>query len=382
MNTNQKNSHSYSMSFSGPPGEQLHLSVSGQMSLQTLTAQQHELRSHLKELKPSALLIDLGGVDYLDSAGALVLMETERYAAEFSIPHAYENMSKEVSGILSLIDRTAVLAPHPSPHKATETVLEQIGEVSLTVGRDFANLLTFLGGLLEVLFQSFFNPRSIRWKDFIFYVKRAGQDGLPIVALLSFLLGMIIAFMSSLQLKQFGANLYVASLVGFGMVRELGPIMTAIIFAGRSGSAFAAEIGTMMVNEEVDALVTMGFDPIRFLALPKVLAAMVVVPLLTLYADLFGILGGMTVGVLGFDLTVFTYVHQTIKSISIFDVVSSLVKAMVFAILIAGIGCQRGFRVRGGAEAVGKFTTSAVVAGLFLIIVADSLFAIILYYIR
>jgi len=368
------------MSFSGTPGEQLHLSVSGQMSLQTLKAQQHELRTHLKELKPSALLIDLGGVDYLDSAGALVLMETERYAAEFSIPLAYENMSKEVSGILSLIDRTEVLAPPPP--KATETVLEQIGEVSLTVGRDFANLLTFLGGLLEVLFQSFFNPRSIRWKDFIFYVKRAGQDGLPIVALLSFLLGMIIAFMSSLQLKQFGANLYVASLVGFGMVRELGPIMTAIIFAGRSGSAFAAEIGTMMVNEEVDALVTMGFDPIRFLALPKVLAAMVVVPLLTLYADLFGILGGMTVGVLGFDLTVFTYVHQTIKSISIFDVVSSLVKAVVFAILIAGIGCQRGFRVRGGAEAVGKFTTSAVVAGLFLIIVADSLFAIILYYIR
>jgi len=158
--------------------------------------------------------------------------------------------------------------------------------------------------------------------------------------------------------------------------------MTAIIFAGRSGSAFAAEIGTMMVNEEVDALVTMGFDPIRFLALPKVLAAMAVVPLLTLYADLFGILGGMTVGVLGFDLTMFTYVHQTIKSISIFDVISSLVKAVVFAILIAGIGCQRGFQVRGGAEAVGKYTTSAVVAGLFLIIVADSLFAIILYYIR
>jgi len=139
-------------------------------------------------------------------------------------------------------------------------------------------------------------------KDFFFYVKRAGADGLPIVALLSFLLGLIIAFMSSLQLKQFGANVYVASLVGFGMVRELGPILTAIIIAGRSGSAFAAEIGTMKVNEEVDALVTMGFDPTRFLALPKVLAAMLVVPLLTIYADVFGIMGGMLVGVMGFDL--------------------------------------------------------------------------------
>jgi phospholipid/cholesterol/gamma-HCH transport system permease protein len=188
--------------------------------------------------------------------------------------------------------------------------------------------------------------------------------------------------MSSLQLKQFGANLYVASLVGFGMVRELGPIMTAVIIAGRSGSAFAAEIGTMIVNEEVDALVTMGFNPTRFLVLPKVLAAMLVVPLLTLYSDLFGILGGMVVGVLGFDLTAVTYMNQTIKSISIFDVVTSLIKAMVFAVLLAGIGCQRGFRVHGGAESVGIYTTSAVVAGLFLIIVADSLFAIILYYIH
>jgi phospholipid/cholesterol/gamma-HCH transport system permease protein len=166
------------------------------------------------------------------------------------------------------------------------------------------------------------------------------------------------------------------------MVRELGPIMTAIIIAGRSGSAFAAEIGTMMVNEEVDALVTMGFNPTRFLALPKVLAAMLVVPLLTLYSDLFGILGGMVVAVLGFDLTIYTYVQQAMTSISIFDVTSSLVKSVVFAVLIAGIGCQRGFRVHGGAESVGTFTTSAVVAGLFLIIVTDSIFAIILYYIH
>jgi phospholipid/cholesterol/gamma-HCH transport system permease protein len=352
------------------------------MSFQTLTAIQSKTRSIFEELNPTEVTIDLANVTYLDSAGALALLEMEQYAAELSIPYSYENMSENIRGILGLIDRSAVLTPRPPAHETGDTVLEQIGESSITVARDFANLLTFLGGLLEALFQSVLNPRSVRWRDFIFYVKRAGLDGLPIVALLSFLLGMIIAFMSSLQLKQFGANLYVASLVGFGMVRELGPIMTAIIFAGRSGSAFAAEIGTMMVNEEVDALVTMGFEPTRFLALPKVLAAMLVVPILTLYSDLFGILGGMTVGVLGFDLTVFTYVTQTIKSIKIFDVVSSLFKAVVFAILIAGIGCQRGFRVRGGAEAVGKYTTSAVVAGLFLLIVADSLFAIILYYIR
>ena len=381
MNRHQETTHKFHITPTGDAGRPLYLSLSGQMSFQTMTALQSEIRSIFEKLKPSAVTIDLGGIDYLDSAGALALLEMERYSEMVSIPCSYENMSEEIRGILGLIDRSAMKAPLP-PGKAPDTLLEQVGETSLTVSRDFVSLLTFLGDLLVALYQSFLNPRSVRWGDFYFYVKRAGQDGLPIVALLSFLLGMIIAFMSSLQLKQFGANLYVASLVGFGMVRELGPIITAIIFAGRSGSAFAAEIGTMMVNEEVDALVTMGFNPTRFLALPKVLAAMLVMPLLTLYADLFGILGGMTVGVLGFDLTVFTYVTQTIKSISIFDIVSSLFKTVVFAILIAGIGCQRGFCVRGGAEAVGKYTTSAVVAALFLIIVADSLFAIIFYYIR
>lgn len=372
----------FAMAVEGEAGGDAIFSLSGRMSLQNLATIRTEFRSLLASMKPSRLTVDLTGVAYLDSAGALALLEMDRYAGEASIPCEFSNMSDEIRGILGLIDRTAVMSPSLLPEKDDEGAIVHIGEAGLKVINDFASIVTFLGDLLMALYHALLHPRSVRWPDFLFYVKRAGLDGLPIVALLSFLLGMIIAFMSSLQLKQFGANLYVASLVGFGMVRELGPIMTAIIIAGRSGSAFAAEIGTMMVNEEVDALVTMGFNPTRFLALPKVLAAMLVVPLLTLYADLFGIMGGMVVGVLGFDLTIYTYLNQTVKSITIFDVVSSLVKAVVFAVLIAGIGCQRGFRVRGGAEAVGTFTTSAVVAGLFLIIVADSLFAIILYYIR
>jgi phospholipid/cholesterol/gamma-HCH transport system permease protein len=187
--------------------------------------------------------------------------------------------------------------------------------------------------------------------------------------------------MSSLQLKQFGANIYVASLVGVAMVTELGPIMTAIIVAGRSGSAFAAEIGTMKVNEEVDALITMGFDPIRFLAIPKVLAAVGVVPLLTLYSDLFGIAGGLAVGVLGLDLTVNSYVQATMRVITVAAILKSLIKSVFFGALIAGIGCQRGFQVRGGAEEVGSATTSAVVAGIFLIVVTDSAFAILYSYV-
>jgi phospholipid/cholesterol/gamma-HCH transport system permease protein len=212
-------------------------------------------------------------------------------------------------------------------------------------------------------------------------MKRAGVDGLPIVVLISLLLGLIMALISSIQLRQFGANLYVASLGGIAMVKELGPMMTAILVAGRSGSAYAAEIGTMIVHEEVDALRTMGFEPVRFLTVPKVIAAVLVVPLLTLYADFFGVAGGLVVGITGLDLTVNTYLRETMASIGLFDVFSSLAKSLVFAVIIAGIGCQRGFQAGRSAEGVGASTTSAVVAAIFLIIVADAAFAILFHYI-
>jgi phospholipid/cholesterol/gamma-HCH transport system permease protein len=211
-------------------------------------------------------------------------------------------------------------------------------------------------------------------------MKKVGVDALPIVGLISFLLGLIMAFMSSVQLQQFGANIYVASLVSLAMVRELGPIMTAIIVAGRSGSAFAAEIGTMKISDEVDALFTMGFDPTRFLIVPKILASVITVPILTLFSDLFAIMGGLVVGVFMLDLTVNAYMTQTLKTLTLFDVFWGFLKAAVFALLIAGIGCLRGFQVRGGAAEVGQATTSAVVSSIFLIILADSVFAVILRY--
>lgn len=211
-------------------------------------------------------------------------------------------------------------------------------------------------------------------------MQKTGVDALPIVGLISFLLGLIMAFMSSFQLEQFGANIYVASLVSLSMVRELGPIMTAIIVAGRSGSSFAAEIGTMKISEEIDALFTMGFDPTRFLVIPKIIAAAIMVPFLTMFSDLFAILGGLLVGVSMLDLTANAYITQTIKTLTLFDIFWGLLKSLIFALLIAWIGCFRGFRVRGGAAAVGQATTSAVVSSIFLIIVTDSIFAVILRY--
>jgi phospholipid/cholesterol/gamma-HCH transport system permease protein len=200
------------------------------------------------------------------------------------------------------------------------------------------------------------------------------------VGLISFLLGLIMAFMSSVQLRQFGANIYVASLVSLAMVRELGPIMTAIIVAGRSGSAFAAEIGTMKISEEIDALFTMGFDPTRFLVVPKMVATVIVVPFLTLFSNLCAIAGGLVVGVTMLDLTANAYITQTTKTLSLFDFFWGLFKSGVFAFLITSVGCLRGFQVSGGAASVGRATTSAVVTSIFLIILSDSVFAVILRY--
>jgi phospholipid/cholesterol/gamma-HCH transport system permease protein len=356
------------------------LSLSGRIEVGNLHLFLSETDGLIRRMSPGSLMVDLSKVEYLDSAGALGLLQLEDGAKNRSMTLQFVNVTEEAKRIMGLIDRKA-LSMKPLAGEKRSNIIEQIGEGSLRILNDFVSTMTFLGDLLTALSRSFFYPRVVRLEDVFFYMKRAGVDGLPIVGLISFLLGLIIAFMSSLQLKQFGANIYVASLVGVAMVSELGPIMTAIIVAGRSGSAFAAEIGTMKVNEEVDALVTMGFDPTQFLAVPKVLAAMVAVPILTLYSDFFGIAGGLVVGVLGLDLTVYTYIQETMSVITVTSILKSLLKAVVFAVLIAGIGCQRGFQVRGGAEAVGSATTSAVVAGIFLIVVTDSAFAILFTYI-
>jgi len=372
----------YRLSVEGKTGEEATIRLAGRLSLDDLEPLMADLQAIPGRLKPRRLSVDLAGVDYLDSAGALVLIELQNRARALSIPVDLLNVSEKDHGILTLIDPEVLQRPPLRPEVVQSPILETLGELARKQFRDFQEIMSFVGELVTALIYCLAHPRLVRWADVTFYMKRAGADGLPIVALISLLLGLIMAFMSSLQLKQFGANIYVANLVTIAMVRELGPIMTAIIVAGRSGSAFAAEIGTMIVNDEVNALVTMGFDPTRFLAVPKVLATMVVVPILTVYADLFAILGGLIVGVTGLDLTAFTYIQQTKSSISIFDFVTSLIKAVVFAVLISGIGCQRGFQVRGGAEGVGMSTTSAVVSAIFLIVVFDSAFAIMLYYVR
>lgn len=361
---------------SGP----VRVGVSGILSLDTVKGFTADVESLLDRTTAPELILDLNGVEYLDSTGALALVLSREKAARRSIQIDMIGMSAETRRMIGVVDYGAGKAAPPARTAAGPWTRAQDAAIRLSDRLDL--LCLFVGDLAASLTASIVRPRSVRWEAVLFYMKRAGMEGLPIVGLISILLGMIMAFMASLQLRMFGANLYVASLVSVALVKELGPIMTAILFAGRSGSAFSAEIGTMKVNEEIDALSTMGFEPVNFLAVPKVIASVLVVPILTLYADLLGILGGLFVGIVGMDLTVQSYLQQTRESLEVFDVVSSLFKAMCFAVMIAAISCHHGFQAKGGAEAVGSATTSAVVSSIFLIIVTDSAFAIMLHYIR
>ncbi|MBA4421892.1 MAG: hypothetical protein C0390_02180 [Syntrophus sp. (in: bacteria)] len=362
--------------------EVLVFALSGRVSLDDADRLLADMEAVLGERSVGSVTVDLAGVSYMDSAGVLTLFRLEDRIRRKGRDYGYTHVPSRIRGIMELIGREELEKPPLRSERETEGIIETAGDVGLKIYLDFRALMIFLGDLVAALVHLAGHPREVRWGDVLFYMRRTGAEGFPIVGLISLLIGLIIAFMSSLQLKQFGANVYVASLVSLAIVRELGPIMTAILVAGRSASAYAAEIGTMRINDEVDALATMGFDPIRFLAVPKLIATVIVLPILTLYSDLFGIAGGLIVGVTGLDLTPYTYLQESQRPITLFYLLSSLLKALVFAFVIAWIGCQRGFQVRGGVEEVGAATTSAVVTSILLIVIVDSVFAVVLHYLR
>jgi phospholipid/cholesterol/gamma-HCH transport system permease protein len=234
----------------------------------------------------------------------------------------------------------------------------------------------------ETLYWTFVGPfkgKTLRWNSTIEQMVRIGVDSIPIVTMIAFFVGLIMAMQSAYQLARFGATIYVADLVAVSITRELGPLLTAIVIAGRSGSAIAAEIGTMKVSEEIDALRTMGLNPVRFLVVPRTLALLVVLPCLVLLADFVGILGGYLIAVTALDLPTTRYLAQTADALVLKDLTTGLIKTVFFALIIAKIGSYQGFVVEGGAEGVGKSTTNSVVASIFMIITADVFFTALFY---
>ncbi len=259
-----------------------------------------------------------------------------------------------------------------------DPLLIHIGRASSQIFRDIRAQIAFIGEFVVTARICLGNPRLVRWGDMWLTAQRAGVDALVVAGLVSFLTGMIMAFQSAVPLRQFGVDLFVVNLVALALLREMGPIMTAVVLAGRSGSAFAAEIGTMKVNEEIDALTTMGLDPMRFLVVPRVLAGLLVTPVLTVYASALGVAGGFLVMMVrGFPFMALW--NQLLGAVGVSDVMTGVIKSFVFGVLVAGVGCLRGLQTGTGASAVGVSTTRAVVSGIFLIVTVDAVFAAIFY---
>lgn len=369
---------SYLIAEDGAGGVTLHLQ--NRLDASNASEMIKQFNRLLRKRVSTSLKVDLAKVTYLDDFGALVLVELKILTLKNGGRFELKNVSDRIQDTLSLIDFDSFTRSTGIKKTRSSDLLTRLGDGTVKVAADLKYLISFIGSVCLATIYALIHPRRLRKEDVVLNMQKIGVDAVPIVGLILFLLGLILAFMSSIQLRQFGADIYVASLVSLALVRELGPVMTAIIVAGRSGSAFAAEIGTMKVSEEVDALYTMGFEPALFLVVPKVLAALIVVPLLTIFADLFGLLGSLTVGVFLLKLSPNAYIDQSIRFLSMTDLYWTFFKSGVFALLITWVGCLRGFQVRGGAASVGQATTSAVVSGLFLIIMSDSFFAVVRVY--
>jgi phospholipid/cholesterol/gamma-HCH transport system permease protein len=284
-------------------------------------------------------------------------------------------------GVCKLLDLAEAVPERKGARRETEkaTWLEQIGASTIGTANSLVEMLAFLGEMTMTFIALLRMKARYRASDLFLLIQQCGAQALPIVTLISFLVGVILAFVGAVQLKQFGAQIYVADLVGIAMIREMGAMMTGIIMAGRTGAAFAAQLGTMKVTQEIDAFTTAGFSPLEFLVLPRVMALILMMPLLCLYADFVGVIGGAVIGVGMLDLSWTTYFRETAAAITLTDLFGGVFKSSVYGILIALSGCLRGLQCGNSSSAVGDAATSAVVTGIVAIVVACGIFAVVFY---
>jgi phospholipid/cholesterol/gamma-HCH transport system permease protein len=353
----------------------------GRLSARTVVDCWNNLERSLRGAGVKRLEVDVSGVDFCGSAGFALLrylnMGKMTPGATVSVAGLAEEFQKIFEGFTSQ-DYDAF---HPHDQTKSHPLIEETGHATSQLIGDFRDQVDFLGGVVANLPAALVNRKRMRWPEVRHVYELAGANAVPIVSLVSLLLGFIIAFESAQRLAEFGAQIYVANTITVVMVREMGPLMTAILLAGRSASAFAAEIGTMKVNEELNALETLGLNPVRFLVIPRIVAGVLVAPLLTCYSILMGVIGGALV-MLGLGFSLMLILHQMASSVHLNDLVVGIAKGVVFGVIVSGVGCWRGLQTEQGPSAVGLSTTRAVVTSLLLIIVADACFSTISYFLK
>lgn len=336
----------------------------------------NEFTSEVEKEHPiTKISFDSSELGRWDSGLIAYLLKIVNYCEQKQIELTSDNLPE---GVINLL-RLATAIPERVENKKSFAYPPISARVGNYVSKSWTSLMAILDfvGQIFIAFLRFFAGKArFRWSDLLLIIQESGAQALPIVSLISLLVGLILAFVGSIQLRMFGAQIYIANLVAIAMARAMGAIMTGIIMAGRTGASFAAGIGSMQVNEEIDALKTAGLPPIEFLVLPRIIALAIMMPLLTLYADLMGILGGMIVGVAGFDIGIREYFNATKDSLTLTTISIGLFSSFVFGILVATAGCLRGMQCGRSASAVGEATTSAVVTSIVSIIVATAIITI------
>lgn len=331
------------------------------------------------DLDPSRpLCIDADKLAAMDSSGAWGIVSFKRAweakGGTLSLRHFPERFSE----LIFYLDRVIPDIPEPVVSQPIQCpFLEGLGRVTLTFLLKMRALVAFLGELLICLGAWFKQPKKAFWVALITQMEQTGLAALPVVGLVAFLIGVVLTFQGSDQLSRFGATLYTVNLVSISILREVGILLTAIVVAGRSGSAFTAQIGSMKLNQELDALRTMGFDPVVWLVIPRVLALVLMMPLLAFFADIVGLLGGAIMAHLHLNISFFLFVEQFKQSVTLWTVGVGIIKAPVFAFVIAWVACYEGFSVKDSAESVGQHTTKSVVEGITFVLIADALFSIL-----
>ncbi|HQS59568.1 MAG: hypothetical protein B7Y56_14185 [Gallionellales bacterium 35-53-114] len=324
---------------------------------------------------------DVAGITALDTAGAWLLHRAIQQIDAQGCSVRLRGQRSEHEALIQVVSQ-AERAPEQQATGRGITWLERLGLVTWPHITQLVGMLAFFGESVMVFIRSVAQPSRIRWRPILYNLQHAGFDALPIVGLLAFLMGVVISFQGAGQLQRYGANIFIADLVGLSILRELAPLMTAIIVAGRSGSAFAAQIGSMKITEEIDALRTIGIAPMELLVLPKLIALMIALPLLTVFADMMGVLGGMVMAKSQLGVSYADFMDRFDDAVKLSALLVGIGKAPVFAAIIAIVGCYQGFQVGNNSDSVGKQTTISVVQGIFLIIVADALFSVIFSWLK
>ncbi len=336
-----------------------------------------DARKALEQVPGKELFLDTEGVHAIDNAGAAFLDHLEHLAAQKGVSVRFQNTGEPVQTAMATFSSRSLPEPRAVPAPA---LLERTGGFFYDLRSKVVQALVLVADAFSFSMTGLVRRQGIRKGEFVQQCILIGMNALPIVALISFLIGFILALQSAAQLRMFGASIYVADLIVISMTREMGPLMTAIIFAGRSGSAIASEIATMVVTEETDALKSMALNPIRYMLVPKIYAITLTQPLLTILSVVIGIAGGLAISVTYLNTGILPFYHEAVNALALKDVLTGLVKSVVFAWLIVMVGAYYGFNVQGGSGGVGRATTSAVVASVFMVVLADSLLGLLFYF--